>query len=146
MIYNSGMSVFRKACSLMHSVLQSGIFCMNYCINTAWHAARQPAILLRRNGSRGCSDSGLELNWIVGSGVLKETHILFGVPANWADWPMTVKQWPANQLLVVLVSAGRCNVLLEKEFSISAKLVSGQKREVHFLTLPGRCLRWVWTW
>ncbi len=33
----------------MHSILGWASFCMNYCINAAWHGGNQPAALLRCN-------------------------------------------------------------------------------------------------
>ncbi len=53
----------------MHSILGWTSFCMNYCINAAWHGGNQPVALLRCNGSPGCFDSGLQVICIVGSGV-----------------------------------------------------------------------------
>ncbi len=53
----------------MHSILGRASFCMNYCINAAWHRGDQPVALLRCNGSPGCFDSGLPVICIVGSGV-----------------------------------------------------------------------------
>ncbi len=53
----------------MHSILGWASFCMNYCINTAWHGDNQPVALLMCNGSTGCFDSGLQVICIVGSGV-----------------------------------------------------------------------------
>ncbi len=57
---------------------------MNYCINAAWHGVDQSVALLRCYESPGCSDSGLQLFCIVGSGVshlpLDNTpYILYGV-------------------------------------------------------------------
>ncbi len=36
----------------MHSILGWASFCMNYCINAAWHGGNQPVALLRFNGSQ----------------------------------------------------------------------------------------------
>ena len=44
-------------------------FCLNYCSNAAWHGVDQSVALLRCYESPGCSDSGLQLFCIVGSGV-----------------------------------------------------------------------------
>ncbi len=33
----------------MHSILGRASFCMNYCINAAWHGGNQPVALLRCN-------------------------------------------------------------------------------------------------
>ncbi len=52
-----------------HSILGWASFCMNYCINAAWHGGNQPVALLMCNGSPGCFDSGLQVICIVGSGV-----------------------------------------------------------------------------
>ncbi|MEQ2230503.1 hypothetical protein ILYODFUR_029922 [Ilyodon furcidens] len=40
----------------MHSIGRTS-FCMNYCINVAWHGGDQPAALLGCNGSPGCFDT-----------------------------------------------------------------------------------------
>ncbi len=62
----------------MHSILGWASFCMNYCINAAWHGDNQPVALLRCNGSPGLFNSGLQVICIVGSGVshfpLDNTH------------------------------------------------------------------------
>ncbi len=50
----------------MHSILGWASFCMNYCINVAWHGGNQPVALLRCNGSPGCFDSSLQVICIVG--------------------------------------------------------------------------------
>ncbi len=53
----------------LYAILGWASFCMNYCINVAWHGGNQPVALLRCNGSPGCFDSGLQVICIVGSGV-----------------------------------------------------------------------------
>ncbi len=53
----------------MYSILGWASFCMNYCINAAWHGENQSVALLRCNGSPCCFDSGLQVICIVGSGV-----------------------------------------------------------------------------
>ncbi|MED6271422.1 hypothetical protein CHARACLAT_019997 [Characodon lateralis] len=67
-----------------HLMLGLGSFCMNYCINAACHGGDQPVVLLRCSGSPGCLDSGLQIIFIVGSGVphlpIDNTpQILYGV-------------------------------------------------------------------
>ncbi len=57
------MSGFWKVCLF----LCTQYFCMNYCINAAWHGGNQPVAQLRCNGSPGCFDSGLQVICIVGS-------------------------------------------------------------------------------
>ncbi len=42
---------------------------LNYCSNAAWHGVDQSVALLRCYESPGCSDSGLQLFCIVGSGI-----------------------------------------------------------------------------
>ncbi len=39
----------------MHSILGRASFCMNYCINAAWHGANQPETLLRSNEAQVAS-------------------------------------------------------------------------------------------
>ncbi len=48
----------------MHSILGWASFCMNYCIDAAWHGDDQPVALLRCNEAQV-----LQLICIVGSGV-----------------------------------------------------------------------------
>ncbi len=59
----------------MYSILGWASFCLNYCINAAWHGGNQPVALLRCNGSPGCFDSGLQVICIVGFGV---SHLPLG--------------------------------------------------------------------
>ncbi len=54
---------------VQHSILSWGSFCLNYCSNAAWHGVDQSVALLRCYESPGCSDSGLQLFCIVGSGI-----------------------------------------------------------------------------
>ena len=59
----------------MYSVLGLGPFCMNYCLNAAWHGCYQPVALLRCYGRAGCFNSGLQLFGIVRSHVF---HLSLG--------------------------------------------------------------------
>ncbi len=106
---------------------------MNYCINAAWHGGNQPVALLRCNGSPGCFDSSLRVICIVGSGVshLPLDKILYGVQVRLDCWPIK----HSNTMVIepafgTFGSVGRCQVLLEKEISISIKLVSRRQHEV----------------
>uniref|UniRef100_A0A3P8XB46 RCK N-terminal domain-containing protein n=1 Tax=Esox lucius TaxID=8010 RepID=A0A3P8XB46_ESOLU len=54
---------------VQHSILSWGSFCLNYCSNAAWHGVDQSVALLKCYESPGCSNSGLQLLCIVGSGV-----------------------------------------------------------------------------
>ncbi len=58
-----------KVWAVQHSILSWGSFCLNYCSNAAWHGVDQSVALLRCYESPGCSDSGLQLFCIVGSGI-----------------------------------------------------------------------------
>ncbi len=81
-------------------------FCMNYCINVAWHGGNQPVALIRCNGSPGCFDSGLQVICIVGSGVslffLLTRYSMGFRSAEFAGQSSTVTPWSLNQLLVPL--------------------------------------------
>ncbi len=106
---------------------------MNYCINAAWHGGNQPVALIRCNGSPGCFDSSLRVICIVGSGVshLPLDKILYGVQVRLVCWPIK----HSNTMVIepafgTFGSVGRCQVLLEKEISISIKLVSRRQHEV----------------
>ncbi len=68
-IFNRNVRLLKSMFISMHSILGWASFCMNYCINVAWHGASQPVALLRCNGSPGGFESGLQVICIVGSGV-----------------------------------------------------------------------------
>ncbi len=130
----------------MPSIRQLASFCMNYCINAAWHGGNQPVALLRCNGSPGCYDSGLQVICIVGPGVshlpLDDTpQIIYGFQVRRVYWPIK----HSNTMVIepafgTFGSVGKCQVLLENKISISIKLVNRRKHEVlkHFLV--GGCV------
>ncbi len=68
-ILNRNVRLLKSMFISINSILGWAFFCMNYCINAAWHGDNQPVTLLRCNGSPGCFDSGLQVICIVGSGV-----------------------------------------------------------------------------
>ncbi len=68
-ILNGNVRLLKSMIISIHSILGLASFCMNYCINAAWHGGNQSVALLRCNGSPGCFDSGLQVICIVGSGV-----------------------------------------------------------------------------
>ncbi len=87
----------------MHSILGWASFCMNYCINAAWHGVDQPVALLRCNGSTGYFDSSLQVICIVGSGVSHLHRFSMGFRSGeFAGQSSTVTPWSLNQLLVPL--------------------------------------------
>ncbi len=45
----------------VYSILGRGLFCFNYCLNSAWHGGDQFVALLRWYGSPGFFDCGLQL-------------------------------------------------------------------------------------
>ena len=104
----------------MHSILVQGSICKNDCINAAWQGGNQPVALLRSCGSTGWPSARLYCTVLI---------FLLTIPHRFSMW-----------------AVGRCQVLLEKEISISTKLVSRQKHEVLWLKSLGRRLHWLWTW
>ncbi len=106
----------------IHSILGWASFCMNYCINLAWHGGNQPVALLRCKGSPGCFDSGLQVICIVGSGV---SHLPLDNASFWYLW----------QCGQVPSPAGKLNQHLHKACQ--------QKEAWSALKFPGRWLRWL---
>ncbi len=92
----------------MHSILGRGSFCMNYCINAAWHGGDQSVALLR------CSEAQVAL--IVSfrsSALLGLVSLIFLLTilhrlslgfksGKFTGQSSTVTPWPLNQLLVAL--------------------------------------------
>ncbi len=108
-ILNRNVRLLKSMLISMHSILGWASFCMNYCINAAWHGGNQPVALLRCNGSAGYFDSSLQVICIVGSGVshlpLDNTRYRFSTgfrSGEFAGQPSTVTPWSLNQLLVPL--------------------------------------------
>ncbi len=60
----------------MYSVLGRGSFCLNYCLNSAWHGGDQFVALLRWYGSPGFFDSGLAFIWKEDFGPLGNSPVL----------------------------------------------------------------------
>ncbi len=48
-ILNRNARLLKSMLISIHSILGWGSFCMNYCINVAWHGVDQPVALLRCN-------------------------------------------------------------------------------------------------
>ncbi len=63
-ILNRNVRLLKSMFISMHSILGWASFCMNYCINVAWHGVDQSVALLRCNEAQV-----LQLICIVGSGV-----------------------------------------------------------------------------
>ncbi len=138
-ILNRNVRLLKSMFISMYSILSSASFCMNYCINVAWHGGDQPVALLRCNGSPGCVDSGLQVICIVGS------RLSMGFRSGeFAGQSSTVTPWSLNQLLVPLPVWAGAKSCWKNEISISIKLVSRRKHE-SALKCPGIWLHWLWT-
>ncbi len=129
-ILNRNGRLLKSMFIYMHSILGWASFCMNDCINAAWHGDNQPVALFMYNGSPGCFDSGLQVICIVVSGV-SHLLLLYGVQVRRVCWPIK----HSNTMVIepafsTFGSVGRSPVLLENEISISLKLVSRRKHDV----------------
>ncbi len=119
-----------------HAQLGWASFCMNYCINAAWHEDNQPVALLRCNEAQVTLIAAFRSSAIVGSGVShlpldNTSYILYGVQVRQVFWPIKYSNTMVIETAFGTVgSVGRCQVLLENEISISIKLVSRRKHEV----------------
>ncbi len=120
----------------MHSILDLASFCMNYCINAAWHRVDQSVALLRCNEAQvaliAAFSSSVMLGLVSLNFLLTITHrfSLGFRSGEFAGQSSTVTPWSLNQLLVPLAVRTGPKVLLENEISISIKLVSRRKHEV----------------
>ncbi len=65
-ILNINIRLLKSMLISMLSILDCASFCMNYCINAAWHGGNQPVALLRCNGSPGCFDSVIMSSALLG--------------------------------------------------------------------------------
>ncbi len=116
---------FFKVCTCMHSILGRGSFITNSSISEVWHGSDQPVALLRHYWV--FSSSGL-LDRLFFIFLLKIYHwFRLGMLAGQSS---TVISWSANHLEVLLALWPGAKVLLEKEISISIKVVSRWKHKV----------------
>ncbi len=120
---------FFKVCSFMHSILGQGSFCTNSSISEVWHGSDQPVALLRHYWA---FSSSVLLDPLFLIFLLKISHrIHMGFRSGMlAGQSSTVISRSANHLEVVLALWAGAKVLLEKEISISIKLVSRWKHKV----------------
>ncbi len=123
----------------MHSILGRGSFSTNSSISEVWHGSDQTVALLRHYWT--FSSSGLldRLFLIFLLKISPKFHMVFrsGMLAGQSS---TVISWSANHLEVVLALWAGAKVLLEKEISISIKLVSRWKHKVLQNLLVDGCI------
>ncbi len=106
----------------MHSILGWTSFCMNYCINAAWHRDNQAVTLLRCNEAQVAFIAVFRSSALLG---LVSLIFLLTIPHRFS---MGFRS--GEFAFCTFGSEGRCQVLLEKEISIFIKLVSRRKHEV----------------
>ncbi len=117
-ILNRNVRLIKSMFISMHSILGWASFCMNYCINAAWHEDNQPVALLRCNEAqvaliaafRSSASLGL-VSLIFLLPILYYTRFSMGFRSGeFAGQSSTVTPWSLNQLLVPLaVWAGGCH-------------------------------------
>ncbi len=119
---------FFKVCSFMHSILGRASFSTKSSISEVWHGSDQPVALRRHYWA--FRSSGL-LDWLFLIFLLKISHRFhMGFRSDMlAGQSSTVISWSAKHLEVVLALWVGAKVLLEKEISISIKLVSRWKHK-----------------
>ncbi len=116
---------FVKVCSFLHSILSRGSFSTNSSISEVWHGSDQSVALMRHYWA--FSSDPLFLIFLFK--ISHKFHMGFrsGMLAGQSS---TVISWSAKHLEVVLAVWAGAKVLLEKEISISIKLVSRWKHKV----------------
>ncbi len=132
-ILNRKVRLLKSMFISMHSILGWASFCMNYCINAAWHGGNQPVALLRCNGSPGCFDSGLQIIWVwclSSSSWQYPIDSLRFKSGEFAGQSSTVTLWSLNQLLVHLAVWAGAKSCWKMKSASSIKLVSRRKHEV----------------
>ncbi len=124
---------FFKVCSFMHSVLGRGSFITYSSISDVWHGSDQPVALLSNAAACGTAfSSSVLLDPLLLIFLLKISHRFhMGFRSGMlSGQSSTVISWSANPLKVLLAVWAGAKVLLEKEISISIKLVSRCKHKV----------------
>ncbi len=124
--------LFHRNINRRENKAQIPSFCMNYCINAAWHGGNQPVALLRCNEAQVALTAAFRSSALLGLVslifLLTIPQILYGVQVRWACWPIK----HSNTMVIepafgTFGSVDRCQVLLDNEINISIKLVSRRK-------------------
>ncbi len=123
----------------MHSILSQGSFSTNSSISEVCHGSDQPVALLRHYW---VFSSSVLLDWLFLIFLLKISHRFHmgfrsGILAGQSS---TVIPWSTNPSEVVLALWAGAKVLLDKEISISIKLVSRWKHKVLQNLLVDSCI------
>ncbi len=98
----------------MHSILGWASFCMNYCINAAWHEDNQPVALLRCNEAQVALIAAFRSSALLGSGVshlllVNTPKIIYWVQVRRVCWPIKHSNTiDIETALVTFGSVGRC--------------------------------------
>ncbi len=107
-ILNRNVRLLKDMFISLYSILGWASFCMNYCINAAWHGGNQPVALLRCNEAQVALIAPFRSSALFGLGTL---IFLLTIPSRFsmgfrsgefADQSSTVPPWSLNQLLVPL--------------------------------------------
>ncbi len=107
-ILNRNVRLLKSMFISMDSMLGWGSFCMNYCINAAWHGGDQPVALLRCNEAQAALIAAFRSSALLG---LVSLIFLLTIPhrlsmgfnsGEFASQSSTVTPWSLNQLLVPL--------------------------------------------
>ncbi len=107
-ILNRNVRLLKNVLISMHSILGWASFCMNYCINVAWHGVNQPVALLRCNEAQVALIAAFRssaLLRLVSLIFLLTIHHRFSMgfrSGEFAGQSSTVTPWSLNELLVPL--------------------------------------------
>ncbi len=102
-ILNRNVRLLKSRFISMHSILGWASFCMNYCINAAWHGDNQPVALLRCNQDQVALIAAFRSSALLG---LMSLIFLLTIPLRFSmgfrsgEYAGTVTPWSLNQLLV----------------------------------------------
>ncbi len=107
-ILNRNVRLLKSMLISMHLILGWASFCMNYCINAAWHEDNRPVALLRCNEAQVALIAAFRSSALLG---LVSLIFLLTIPhrfsmgfrsGEFAGQSSTVTPWSLNQLLVPL--------------------------------------------
>ncbi len=121
---------FFKVCSFMHSILGRGSFSTNSSISEVWHGSDQPVALLRHYWAFSSSVLLDRLFLIFLLKISHRFHMGFRSGMLAGQLSTVYISWSAKHLEVGLALWAGAKVLLEKEISISIKLVSRWMHQV----------------
>ncbi len=103
-ILNRNVRLLKSMLISMHSILGWASFCMNYCINVAWHGGNQPVALLRCNEAQVTLIAAFRSSALLG---LVSLIFLLTIDSQWSSGQRILSERPISRIILIQSEIGR---------------------------------------